>query len=406
MGSTRRVLVTGASIAGPAAAFWLARAGFEVTVVERAPELREGGQNIDVRATGREVLRRMGLEQAVLDRNTGEVGTRFVDEDGSVLAEFDVDGSEDSDGPTAELEILRGALARVVADACPETVRWRFGAQVVEVHDVADADRGVEVVLDDGSRETYDVLVVAEGVGSRTRALVLGEEPQEDPLGMYAVYGTIPRTDADDDWWRILHAPDSRQAALRPDDVGTIRANLNFLADGPVLADLDHAGRLAAIRERYAGVGWEVPRILDGFDAADDLYVDWLRQVRCPTWHRGSTVLLGDAAWSLTPLGGGGASLALVGAYVLAAHLADVEEPTRDALARAFERYEEWMRPLVEDAQDLPPGVPRLAAPRTRAGVQVLRWGVRVAASSPVRALAQRVTRGPQAERELPTLEV
>jgi len=110
MTESSRVLVTGASVAGPAVAYWLAKIGYNVTVVELAPQLREGGQNIDVRASGREVLRLMGLEEAVLQRNTGEIGTRFVAEDGSVVAEYPVEDQDGTEGPTAELEILRGAF--------------------------------------------------------------------------------------------------------------------------------------------------------------------------------------------------------------------------------------------------------------------------------------------------------
>jgi len=57
--------VSGASIAGPALAHWLHRRGAEVTVVERAPELRPGGQAVDARGVTREVIRRMGLDAAV-----------------------------------------------------------------------------------------------------------------------------------------------------------------------------------------------------------------------------------------------------------------------------------------------------------------------------------------------------
>lgn len=83
-----RVLVTGASIAGPALAWGLTREGFDVTLLERSAEQRQAGQNIDVRGLGRDVLRRMGIEDAVMANLTGEDGTRFVDEDGRVLASF------------------------------------------------------------------------------------------------------------------------------------------------------------------------------------------------------------------------------------------------------------------------------------------------------------------------------
>ena len=69
---SRHILITGASVAGNTAAWWLGRAGFDVTVVERAPAFRDGGQHIDVRGSGREVLRRMGLEQSALEQGTGE----------------------------------------------------------------------------------------------------------------------------------------------------------------------------------------------------------------------------------------------------------------------------------------------------------------------------------------------
>jgi len=390
-----RVLITGASVAGPAAAFWLAKAGFDVTVLESAPERRPGGQNIDVRASGREVLELMGLEDAVRARNTGEIGTRFYGEDGTLVSEFGVQDGEGHDGPTAELEILRGALSEVIVDACPDDVAWRFGARIVSVDETAD---GVDVELSDGTHEQYDLLVVAEGVGSHTRGLVFGDEPQEKPLGMYVSYATIERTTDDDDWWNWLIVPGRRQAGLRPDDEGTTRAMLNFMADGPVLEGLDEGGLRAGLREEFADIGWEVPRILDGIDTSDDLYVDWLRQVVCPTWHRGRVVLLGDSAWCVTPLGGGGTSLAITGAYVLAAYLSQGGDHEQ-----AFAAYEEWMRPIVEDAQDLPPGTPSIAAPETRAGVQVLKWGTKIASLSAVQSLASKLTSGPEAERDLPT---
>jgi 2-polyprenyl-6-methoxyphenol hydroxylase-like FAD-dependent oxidoreductase len=115
-----RVLIAGASIAGPALAFWLGRSGWDVTVVERAPAFRDGGQNVDVRGAGREVLRRAGLEQAVRDASTGERGTRFVDDGGRTIPEFPVVAS-DTDGATAEVEVLRGDLARILVDATADT---------------------------------------------------------------------------------------------------------------------------------------------------------------------------------------------------------------------------------------------------------------------------------------------
>lgn len=408
--SRPRVLISGASIAGPSAAYWLARAGWAVTVVEQSGELRATGQNVDVRATGREVLTRMGLEQAVRDRSTGEIGTRFVDESGDSVAEFGV-REGDGDGPTAELEILRGDLATLLVDACADDVEWWCGHRIVALDQREEA---VAVTLQSGREAMYDLVVIADGVRSTTRDLAFPTGVEVRPIGMTMAFGTIEPTAADDQWWRWFNAPGSRQAHLRPDSHGTTRAMLSYLttdegdASGRVgdgLAGLELTEQRARLRERFADVGWETPRILDGFDADDGLYVDDLAQVRAETWHDGRVCLLGDAGWCVTPIGGGGTSVALVGAYVLSAFVSQVDGPAvRPGVGRGLARYEEWMRPLVDDAQDLPPGVPWVAAPESRVGVAAFRFATKVAASAPVQALAGRFTSGPEAARELPGL--
>src|SRR5690348_7635626 len=86
-----RVLVTGASIAGPSLAHWLRRRGAEVTVVERAPGLRPGGQAVDARGVAKEVIRRMGLDAAVRAARTDTAGAYTVDADGNVLQTYRAD---------------------------------------------------------------------------------------------------------------------------------------------------------------------------------------------------------------------------------------------------------------------------------------------------------------------------
>jgi 2-polyprenyl-6-methoxyphenol hydroxylase-like FAD-dependent oxidoreductase len=103
--SGTRVLVAGASIAGPVLAHWLRRRGAEVTVVERAPELRPGGQAVDARGVAKEVIRRMGLDAAVRAACTETAGAHYVDVDGKVLETFRAD-DDGGDGFIADIEIL------------------------------------------------------------------------------------------------------------------------------------------------------------------------------------------------------------------------------------------------------------------------------------------------------------
>ncbi|MFG3199931.1 FAD-dependent monooxygenase [Streptomyces sp. NPDC048208] len=391
-------LVSGASIAGLSAAYWLRRTGWEVTVIERAPAFRDGGQNVDVRGVAREVLKRMGLFDAVKALNTTETGAVFVDGRGRVTAELPA-GPE---GATAELEILRGDFARAILDHLPPGVEIVYGDTITGT---TEDDGSVTVTTASSQVLRADLLVVAEGVRSATRDRIFGELVDRRSLGVNMVFGTIPRTAGDDDRWRWYSTVGGRQVHLRPDNHGTTRAILSYPRDED-LASLDRDQALARVRARYAGAGWEAARVLDGFDASEDVYVDHLTQIRMPTWHRGRVCLVGDAAWCVTPMGGGGASLALTSGYVLAAYLSSTDtgpEAGTDT-DTALAAYERWMRPLVDSVQKLPPGVVRAGYPRTRIGLAVRTLVVKALTSRLLAPLAERFTHVAGMDRPLPPI--
>lgn len=386
------VLVSGASIAGPALAFWLRRAGHRVTVLERAPKLRGAGQNVDVRGPGREVLRRMGLEDVALAQKTGECGIRFVDEHDVVLAEFPA-GKDDNGGFTAELEILRGALSTILVEAAASGVDYEFGDQIAEVIQRGDK---VDVTFAGGARRRFDLVVVAEGAQSTTRTVVFGDVPTRR-LGLCTAYGSIDRHADDDRWWTWFNEVGGRAITVRPDNVGTTRVALSFLSRVKNYEGLGPAEQRNALRAEYAGVAWKAPRILDALATTEELYVDDLTQVRAPDWVRGRVVLLGDAAWCATPISGTGTTLALTGAYVLAGELTSAH-----SIGEGLRAYQARMRPMVARAQKLPPGAPRIAHPRSRAGLAALRAAVRVAGSRPAREAARRWPSTPPTSSTLP----
>lgn len=388
----RRVLITGASIAGNTAAAVLARKGCEVVVVERAPAFRDGGQNIDVRGVGREVIRRLELEAAALEHGTGEQGTVWVNEDGSEAARFAV-GDTGSDGPTAEMEILRGDLARLLYERAKDSAEYRFDDQLAAIDDGPDEAR---VTFASGTTEAFDVVIVAEGVGSQTRELVFKGENDPRWMDMTIAYFTIPRTAGDDRMWRWYNAPGKRSVSLRPDRHGTTRAMLSISKAPEGEQDWDVDRQKTFLRDRFADAGWETPRILAAMDTTDDFYFDVLRQVRMPRWSSGHVVLTGDAAWCATPLAGIGATLAVTGAYVMA------EELVRgNSVAAALEAYETQMRPMVEDGQGVPKIAPRLMHPKSRLGISLLHGVLGVASSDMVRDLTAKLFSGPGTEVDL-----
>ncbi|WP_420129481.1 FAD-dependent monooxygenase [Longimicrobium sp.] len=393
----RRILLTGASIAGNALAWWLLREGNHVVVVERAPAFRDGGQNVDVRGAARTVLKRMGLEQAVDALGTGEKGVAFVDEAGEVFAEFDLESLGD-DGPTAELEILRGDLARLFYDACRGRAEYRFGDSIAAVESAGDA---AHVTFRSGREEAFDLVVVAEGVGSDTRDLVFPGENDPRWLDVLMGYFTIPKGAGDGDVARWYNAPGGRSVFLRPDQKGTTRAVLTRQGPTDGEQDLEPDEQKRFLMEEFAGAGWETDRVLAGLEASDDFYFDVLRQVRMPRWSRERVVLLGDAAWCVTPLGGAGATLAIVGAYVLAGELSRNGDH-----AAAFATYEAVLRPFVDRVQDVPKFGPRMAQPHSRWGVAFQRTVLGIVARPGIRQVVKPLFSSSADEFELPEYAV
>src|SRR4051794_7716242 len=252
--SGTRVLVAGASIAGPALAHWLHRRGAEVTVVERAPELRPGGQAVDARGVAKEVIRRrMGLDAAVRAARTETAGAYTVDVDGNVLETFRAD-DDGGDGYIAEIEILRGDLSRVLYDDTRDGVEYIFGDRIAGL--AQDAD-GVDVAFASGDRRRFDLVVGADGLHSALRTMVFG--PRERfvrHLGMVLAFYTVPN-EFGVDRWLIDYQEPGRSAGLRPlPDASLAMAMLSLTSADFDVDHRDVEAQKRLLRERMAGLGW------------------------------------------------------------------------------------------------------------------------------------------------------
>lgn len=326
----------------------------------------------------------MGLTDAIRAAGTGEKGTEFVNQNGGTVALFP---AADHASFTAELEVPRGALSRMLYDRTREEARYLFGEQIEEIED---RGQNVAVRFAGGTEESFDLVIVAEGLRSHTRRMLFADIDVHH-LGLYIAWFPVPRQRDDIDNWRIYHAPGGRVASLRPaKDV--MRAMLALRSAPAGYENLPKAEQIAMLRARYAGAGWQTQRILDALDPST-LEFQPVAQVRAPTWSRGRVVLLGDAAYAPSPLTGQGTSLALIGAYLLAGELGRGDDPTA-----AFQRYELLVRPRVLAAQKLPPGTARLALPGSKLGVGTIRGLTKVMASRPGSALRGTLSRGHKAQ--------
>ena len=341
-----RVLIQGASIAGPALAHWLRRQGAEVTVVEQTSGLRPGGQAVDARGVAKEVIRRMGLESAVRAACTDTAGAYRVDADGNVLETHRAD-DHGGDGYIAEIEILRGDLAEVLYDATRDSVEYVFGDRIVDL--TQDAD-GVDVAFAAGGRRRFDLVIGADGLHSSLRSMVFGpRERYVRHLGLVLAYFSVPN-EFGLDRWLIDYQESGRSAGLRPiHDATRAIAMFSFSAAEVTVPHRDVEAQKNLLRERMAGFGWLTPRILAHLDDTPDFYLDQVAQVVMDRWSSGRVGLIGDAAYSASPMSGAGTGLALVGAYMLAGELAASGWDPK----AGFAGYEERMRSYVDANQDI-----------------------------------------------------
>lgn len=367
----QRVLISGASIAGPALAFWLDRYGADVVVVEKAPALRGGGQLIDLRGASKVVLRRMGLGEQVRAATEPNRGLSFVDErdrrQGEMLAdEFG------GDGPVAEIEILRGELSRVFHDETQRRVEYRFGDRIVGMEDGVD---GVEVEFASGSTERFDLVIGADGVHSELRDMLFDETEQElVHLGVYLSFWTAENHTGLEDW-TIAYSEPGRTIGMRTIlDNSKVMAFLSFRGGPPAYDWRDVSMQRRIALARASGMGWEAAQLLAQVETASDFYFDNCQQVKLSRWSRGRVALLGDAAYCASPLSGYGATIATVGAYVLAGELARAKGDH----AQAFAEYERKLRPWIALVHESAPSQGKLMTPETASGIRLRNTLVRL----------------------------
>ncbi|CAD6898257.1 unnamed protein product [Tilletia controversa] len=388
MTDSRRILISGAGIAGPVLSYWLGRAGIHSTIVERAPDLRTNGQTIDIRGKARKVIADMGVEQKIRDACTQEEGLYFVDADDKVLSAFPVD-KENGNSATCDIEILRYKLCSLFVDASKDTTEYIFSDSI---KDIKQTEREAVVEFESGKKESYDVVVLADGMFSRARSLVFPKEGEEneivyDSLGLKTAYFSIPYVPEDDGTWsRWRIAPGARNLWLRPDGKSktpTTRAfmmtrNKEALRRFENYRKLDIAAQKKIWREVYQGAGWKTQRVLDAMDAStgspdDDFYMQDIAQIKTKKWSKGRVVLLGDAGYCPSPMSGMGTSCAIVGAYVLGNELA--KQPNwadLDQVSIAFESYDKILRPYIEESQDIPRALFNLVYPNSNLAVRLI----------------------------------
>jgi 2-polyprenyl-6-methoxyphenol hydroxylase-like FAD-dependent oxidoreductase len=368
----QRILIAGASIAGLATACWLTEYGFDVTVAERAPSPRAGGNGVDVRGHATAVIERMGLAEPVRAAAADVRAMRFVDAAGRTTARIPID-------EPGAVEIMRGDLVSLLHKQ--SRADHRFGNGIRGLRQDAD---GVTVDFEHGPSERYDLVIGADGMHSTTRRLAFGPASRfVRHQGHYFAFANADAQLGEDAAVTMFNTPGKMAGLYRSGNHAQAKAYFIFRSP-----DLDHDHRdtdrqRRLIRDAFQNeTGWRVPELLDTALADPDLYFDALAQVQMNSWSNGRIALVGDAAWCASPASGAGAELALVGAYRLAGELATAHGEHRTA----FARFETAHRQLVRQKQQIAPNV-RLMVPKTDIGRRVRNTLARLPILGPLGAL-------------------
>jgi 2-polyprenyl-6-methoxyphenol hydroxylase-like FAD-dependent oxidoreductase len=356
----RTVLITGAGIAGTTLAYWLARHGFEPTVVERASGLRSSGNPIDVRGPAVEVAERMGVLPRLREVATAVRALSFVNAAGREVGRVDT-GALRRASNSGEVEVTRSDLAAILTDASRDSAEFVFGDRVTALQQDA---HGVDVTFDKAPPRRFDLVIGADGTHSGTRRLAFGRE--KEFVGHLGLYVATMRLDhmVGDERAVLLHNAPGRLVGLHPVHGNTLAAFIFRHAAVPGFDHRDTAQHRRILTEAYADGGWLVPELLAELNSAADLWFDSVSRVRLDRWANGRVALIGDAASSVS-LFGDGSTLAMAGAHTLAAELA----ATPADPGAAFARYEARHRILVNPRQNNVATAAALMVPATRAGI-------------------------------------
>ncbi|KAJ6188061.1 hypothetical protein N7519_002969 [Penicillium mononematosum] len=365
-----KVLICGGGVAGPALAYWLARIGHQVVIVERFPNLRATGAQIDLRGQGIEAVKRTGLIDAVRRKLVDEAGVSFIDAKGNVKATILANKSgKGGQSFTSEYEIMRGDLVRIFYEATKDKVEYIFGKTV---DGFTENDREVVAYFSDGSSDTFDLLVGADGQGSHIRRKILpsGAPDEYRQLGVHMAYWFVPRIETDSNMCQSYLSPGGRMIMSRSHNKTETQVYFMLRSDSEELRNIPR-GSVGQQKhfwgQKFRDAGWQADRFIKGMDTTENWFCQNVAQIRTDTWHSGRVVLLGDAAHCPSPLSGMGTSNSLAGAYVLAGELARSED-----LSQAFQNYSQTMRPFIDRVQRFNIGWIRWAVPNSQWQISLL----------------------------------
>jgi len=360
-----RVVINGAGIGGPTAAYWLQKSGHEVVIVEQAPELRSGGYIIDFWGIGYDIAEKIGIIPQIRELGYQMEEVRFVGPNGRKKAGFSVDvfSRLTNDRFTS---LKRSDLSAAIFGSLDPGVETIFGDSIAHIEDTGSS---VRVEFDHAAAREFDLVIGADGLHSRVRKLVFGPEQEfMVPLGFHVAAFEVDGYKYRDDLVYVSRSLPGKQISrfsMRDNKSLFLFIYRDKLTNGAAPLTVEETKQV--IEDVFRDVEWEWPEIKAAMKGVDDIYFDQVSQTKMASWTKGRTVLLGDAAACISLLGGEGTGLAMAEAYVLAGELHN----SRGDHVTAFARFRERLRPFLGQKQASAKKLASSFAPETRFGIAI-----------------------------------
>jgi 2-polyprenyl-6-methoxyphenol hydroxylase-like FAD-dependent oxidoreductase len=356
-----KILISGAGIAGCTLAYWLARHGHSATVVERSGALRSSGAPVDVRGPAVDVAEQMNIVSRLQQARTRIAGMTVLDRTGRRVVRVDVEATRQSIAPK-DIELLRGDLSTILHEASRDSAEFLFGDSIRSLSQ--EDGQGVDVEFRQAPGRRFDLVVGADGLHSNVRRLAFG--PESDFVrhaGLYVATLPLPQSIDTGRELVMLHAP-GKVVGVHPSRDSPLAIMIFWSPQADTFDHSDDQQHKRIVEANFAGLGWNVPDILDAVRASRELYFDSVSRVEMNDWSRGRVTLLGDAS-ACVSLFGDGSTLAIAGAYALASALNESPDDYR----QAFKLYQTRHGKFVGTRQRNLSRVASILVPRTELGI-------------------------------------
>lgn len=365
------ILISGAGIAGTALAFWLKKFGFHPTLVESAPKLREGGYAIDFWGAGVDVAEKMeilpDLEKAGLDIDEVSI----IDRDNKRKCGINYTRLKELMNGRA-YTLLRSDLAKIIYSKLDKDTEIIFGDSIARIEPYPTHNK---VTFRSGMTRDFDLVIGADGLHSKVRELIFGEESQfEKFYGYYTASFTIAESFPGANQFLMYNIPGKQTAIYTTGDKHTTTTFFIFTSPEKLaVSHNDTAAQKEILKKEFQSAGWKCPDLLSKMDTSPDFYFDVVSQIQMKAWSKDRVSLVGDACDCPSLLSGQGSTLAMTGAYILAGEL---KEANGD-YSTAFARYESIFKPFMEDKQKMAQQFSKSFVPQSGFGIWIRNVGIK-----------------------------